>query len=118
MPLGVSSMIRLATVCENSWSWVVKSTVPLKFFSELLKAVMLSKSKWLVGSLSISTLARNIIIRLSIQRTFSPPESTLQFLRASSPLKSILPKNPRTYTSSRSSSVFAHWRNQSTKERS
>jgi hypothetical protein len=54
-------------------------------FNELLKAVIDSKSKWLVGSSSIKTLALSIIIRDdNIQRTFSPPDNSAGF-KASSP---------------------------------
>ena len=60
-------------------------------------------------------LALVIIILDSIQRTFSPPDNTLLFFKASSPEKIIFPKKPRKNTSSRSSSVFAYCLNQSTK---
>ena len=55
---------------------------------------MLSRSRWLVGSSSISTFAPEIIILQSIHLTLSPPESTLAGLSDSSPLKSILPSHP------------------------
>ena len=42
-----------------------------------------------------------------IHLTFSPPDKTLQFLRASSPLKTILPKKLLKNNSSLSSSVLA-----------
>ena len=97
---------------------MVSITVPLKFFNELLKAVIDSKSRWFVGSSNINTLALIIIIRLSIQRTFSPPDKTLLVFKASSPLNNIFPKKPRINTSSLSSSVFAYCLNQSTSVRS
>ena len=44
-PFGVISKTLLATVCANSWSCVVNNTEPLKFFNELLNAVIDSNSK-------------------------------------------------------------------------
>jgi ATPase subunit of ABC transporter with duplicated ATPase domains len=44
-------------------------------------------------------------ILLSIQRTFSPPESTLAFFLTSSPLNNIRPKKPRKNVSVCSSCV-------------
>ena len=52
---------------------------PLNDFNPSFTAVILSKSKWFVGSSSKSTLALDNIILLNMQRTFSPPESTLAF---------------------------------------
>jgi hypothetical protein len=52
-------------------------------------------------------LALSIIILDIIQRTFSPPDNTLQVFNAS-PEKIILPRKLRILTSSRSSSVFTH----------
>ena len=44
-----NSMIRSAMVWTNSWSWLEKSTTPLKSIRPLLTAVMDSRSRWLVG---------------------------------------------------------------------
>ena len=73
-------MTRLAMVSTNSWSREQKSMVPLKAFMPSLTAVMLSRSRWLVGSSSSSTLAPESIMRANMQRIFSPPESTLTSL--------------------------------------
>src|SRR5882724_9968 len=62
-----------------------------------------SRSRWLVGSSRIKKLPLANITREIMQRTFSPPDNTLHFLKTSSPEKSILPKKPRTYDSSLSS---------------
>ena len=51
-----------------------------------------------------------IIMRLSIQRTFSPPLSTLAGLYTSSPENSIRPRKPRRKVSAGSS---LYWRSQS-----
>ena len=51
-----------------------------------------TRSGWLVGSSSIRTLDSESIILESMQRTCSPPESTLIFLMASSPEKSMRPR--------------------------
>ena len=42
-------MILFATDWAKALSFVLKRTVPLKFISELLKAVIDSRSRWLVG---------------------------------------------------------------------
>src|ERR1035437_876032 len=94
MPVGVSSIMRLATVCTNSWSCEVKSAICFQSFKALLNAVMDSRSKWLVGSSNIKQFALVNIIRETIQRTFSPPESTFDFFNVSSPENNIFPKNP------------------------
>ena len=65
-----------------------------KAISPLFRAVIDSRSRWLVGSSKISTLASVSIIRASMQRTFSPPESTWSSSVASSPEKSMRPKKP------------------------
>ena len=65
-------------------------------FSPLFSAVMLSISRWLVGSSRIRIFAPEIIILERRQRTFSPPERTRTRLMPSSPGKSIRPRNPRT----------------------
>ena len=87
---------------------------PLNDLRPSLTAVILSKSKWLVGSSSKSTFALDNIILLNIQRTFSPPESTLAFFLTSSPLNNIRPKKPRKNVSVCSSSG-AYCLNQSTR---
>ena len=55
------------------------STAPLKSTRPLLTAVMDSRSRWLVGWSKTRTFEPNIIMRESIQRTRSPPESTSTF---------------------------------------
>ena len=77
---------------------------PLNDFNPSFTAVILSKSKWFVGSSSKSTLALDNIILLNMQRTFSPPESTLAFFLTSSPLNNMRPKKPRKNVSVCSSS--------------
>ena len=114
-PFGVSSSTRFATVCTNSWSCEQKMIGPWKAVRPLLRAVMASKSRWAVGSSSKRQFALLSIMRLSMQRTFSPPLSTFALLRASSPVKSIRPRNPRMNVSSCS---LLYWRSQSTRERS
>ena len=75
--------------------WLEKSTFPLKEMSVLLNACIDSRSRWFVGVSRISTLAPGgSIIRLIIQRIFSPPERTEARLFTSSPLKSIRPRKP------------------------
>ena len=54
-----------------------------------------SGSRLFVGSSSIRTLDWESIILESMHRTFSPPESTLIFLRASSPENSMRPREVR-----------------------
>ena len=56
---------------------------------------MLSRSRWLVGSSNIIKLPPFNIAFAIIQRTFSPPESTLTSFSASSPENNILPSQPR-----------------------
>src|SRR5699024_2240711 len=104
-------------VLINSRSCEVKIIDPLNFFSPSLTAVILSKSRWFVGSSIKRTFACDSIILLSIARTFSPPERTLAFFFASSPLNSILPKNPRRKVSV-CSSGGAYWRSHSTRLKS
>ena len=84
---------------------------PGNFFIPLFNAVIDSMSRWSVGSSNIRTFAPEIIILDSMQRTLSPPDSTLTFLTPSSPPKSILPKKPRTYVTSFSGE---YWVSQST----
>ena len=84
---------------------------PGNFFMPLFNAVMASMSRWSVGSSSSSTLAPEIIIFDSMQRTFSPPERTRTFFTPSSPANSILPRKPRTYVTSFSGE---YWVSQST----
>src|SRR5699024_5171110 len=94
MPLGVNSINRLAILSTNWWSLDVNKIDPLNLMSPLLTAVIDSKSRWAVGSSNIRTFALDNIILDSIQRTFSPPDKTLAFLRASSPENSMRPKKP------------------------
>ena len=96
----------------NSWSWQVNKIVPVNSIIPLLSAVIDSKSKWFVGSSKINTLAPDNIMRENIQRCFSPPEIIFDFFKASSPEKSIRPKNPRIKLSSFSTE---YCRSQSTK---
>ena len=77
LPSEVKSNTRLATVCTSWWSWEAKSTLHLTASRPLFRAAMDSRSRWLVGWSSSSTLAPESIIRESMHRTFSPPESTL-----------------------------------------
>ena len=49
-------MTLLPTDFANSKSCVLKITVPLNFLIELFKAVIDSRSRWLVGSSNINTL--------------------------------------------------------------
>src|SRR5699024_8890566 len=58
------------------------------------------------GSSKRSTFAWLNIILESMQRTFSPPDKTLAFFNASSPEKSIRPKNPRKNVSVSSSGAY------------
>ena len=113
-PFGVSSSTRFAMVCTNSWSWEQKITGPWNAVRPLFRAVIASRSKCAVGSSRSRQFALLSIILLSMQRTFSPPESTFALLRASSPVKSIRPRNPRMKVSSCS---LLYWRSQSTSER-
>src|SRR5699024_5540058 len=103
-----------AIVLINSKSYEVKINEPLKFFRPSFTAVILSKSKWLVGSSNNSTLEFDNIILLNIHLTFSPPESTSAFFLTSSPLNSIRPKKPLKNVSV-CSSGGAYCLNQSTK---
>ena len=86
-----------------------KLTIPL------LSAVMLSRSRWFVGSSRRTTFPPSSIIFAIIHLTFSPPERTFASFRASSPEKSILPSQLRMYVSVWS---FEKRRSQSTSERS
>ena len=70
-------MILLHTVWLSSWSREVKINYPSKFSNPLFSEVMLSKSKWLVGSSSIKKFGSSNIILLSIHLAFSPPDKTL-----------------------------------------
>ena len=67
---------------------------------------MLSTSRCSNGWSIIKKLDGLIIERANISLTFSPPEVTLTFLNTASALKSILPKNPRIFSSSFS---LVHW---------
>ena len=95
-------------VVINWWSCDVKITLPGKLISALLTAVMDSKSRWLVGWSSMRKFAPESIMRESMTRTFSPPESTLTGLYTSSPEKSIRPRKPRMYVSSCSGEYWAN----------
>lgn len=79
LPGWFKSITRLAIVLINSKSYEVKIIDPLNEANPSLTAVMLSKSRWFVGSSSSKTLALESIILLNIQRTFSPPDNTLAF---------------------------------------
>src|SRR5690554_5792030 len=100
VPFGVNSTILLAEDDTNAWSKEEIRTVPLKSMMALLKAWIDSRSKWLVGSSSTKRLGFWSIILEIIHLTFSPPESTVDFLSDSSPVNNILPKNVRTWASS------------------
>ena len=99
VPFGVSSMMRLATVCMNSWSWLEKRMLPLNATKLLLKAWMLSRSRWFVGVSRIRQFAFFSCILAIMHRIFSPPESTFTFFITSSPEKSMRPRNPFITTS-------------------
>src|SRR5699024_4961248 len=86
-----------AIVLINSKSYEVKINEPLKFFRPSFTAVILSKSKWLVGSSNNTTLEFDNIILLNIHLTFSPPESTSAFFLTSSPLNRIRPQTALNY---------------------
>ncbi len=83
-------------VCNGLYKLVVmrsKQRMPLKSIKPLLTAVIDSKSSdWLVDPIPIRW--SRIIIRESIQRTFSPPESTLTGFNTSSPENNIFPRKP------------------------
>ena len=112
-PSGVISTIRLASVEMNSWSCEANSMTSGKAISPLFSAVMVSRSRWLVGSSRISALALASIILESMQRTLSPPERTEVFFSASSPEKSILPRKPRAKLSPSAGGLY--WRSHSTR---
>ena len=76
---------------------------PLKEANPSFTAVILSKSRWLVGSSNSKTLALDSIILLNIQRTFHH-QRALAFFLTSSPLNNIRPKKPRKKVSVCSSS--------------
>ena len=65
-----------------------------------------SISKWLVGSSSNKTLPLFSIILANIHLTFSPPDKTFTFFKASSDENNILPKKPLTKASSLFSENF------------
>ena len=92
--LGVNSITRLATVCIKVWSWLVSSTMPYSRYIVRWSFEYFPGRRWLVGWSNRITFELCSIIRLIIQRTFSPL-NTVVFFITSSPLKSILPRNPR-----------------------
>ena len=65
---------------------------PVNFFMPSLTEVMLSMSRWLVGSSKIKKFAPDNMILDRTHLTFSPPDKTFASFRASSPENSILPK--------------------------
>ena len=111
-PSGVKSKTRLHTVWISWWSWEATSTLHFTASRPLFRAAMDSRSRWLVGWSSMSTLAPESIIRESMHRTFSPPERTLTGLYTSSPEKSIRPRKPRRYCSWGS---LEYWRSHCTR---
>ena len=66
----------------------------------LFNEVILSRSKWFVGSSNIKKFPASNCIFDNIHLAFSPPDKTGTFLNTSSPEKSILPKNPLRIVSS------------------
>jgi len=68
---------------------------PLYAIRPLLSAVTDSMSRWFIGWSISRKLAPTIIMRLDIQRTFSPPERTDTGLKTSSWLKSMRPRKER-----------------------
>ena len=58
---------------------------PLNFCIPSFNAVMLSMSKWFVGSSNIKKFAPDNINLESTHLTFSPPDNTFTFFNASSP---------------------------------
>src|SRR5699024_5568470 len=113
-PVFSISRTLLAIVLMNSKSYEVKMMEPLKLLSPSFTAVMLSRSRWFVGSSSLMTFAWDSIMRDSFARIFPPPERTFACFLASSPLNSIRPKNPLRKVSV-CSSGGAYWRSQSTR---
>ncbi len=118
LPLGVSSIMRSATVSINSWSCELNRIFPLKDVKLLLKACILSRSKWLVGVSSIKQLALRSCIRAIIHLIFSPPERTLTFFTTSSPENNILPRYafictsfPGPYCDNQSTKFMSLWKN-------
>ena len=71
-----------------------KLKVALNRGEPLFREVILSRSRWLVGSSNIKKLGSSNIILDNIHLTFSPPDNTLASFKASSPENNILPKNP------------------------
>src|SRR5699024_4119216 len=106
MPFGVISINRFAILSTNCWSLDVNKMAPLNLIKPLFTDCIDSRSKWLVGSSKMSTLALESIIFDSMQRTFSPPDSTLAFFKASSPENNILPRKLRKNVSVSSSGEY------------
>ena len=94
------SIILFATVCINWWSCDVKIIFPGNLLIPSFNAVILSISKWFVGSSNIKKFAPESIILDNTHLTFSPPDSTFTPFNASSPENNILPKKLLTYVSS------------------
>ncbi len=67
----------------------------LKASRPLFSAAIDSRSRWFVGWSSTRKLAPESIMRLSMHRTLSPPESTFALLYTSSPEKSMRPRKVR-----------------------
>ena len=71
------SIILFATVCTSSWSCEVNKILPRKACMPLFNAVILSRSKWFVGSSKMSTLPLPSIIFANIHLTFRHQKALL-----------------------------------------
>ena len=79
IPLGVSSMIRFATVCMNSWSLTGEQDISLECLQRIIEGLDGFQVQVVGRSIQDQAVASVSIIREIIQRIFSPPESTLTF---------------------------------------
>ena len=94
MPSSTAT-VRVPTASSSARSWEISSSEPGNACSADSSASRLSRSRWLVGSSSTSTLAPECTRIASDSRRRSPPESPSSGFSAASPLNRKRPSSAR-----------------------
>jgi len=74
-----SSATASHTAFRKYRSWEISSTVPRYFFSASSSQAVAFKSRWFVGSSSMSSSGWDRSVRARHSRVFSPPDSEAAF---------------------------------------
>ncbi|MNY07889.1 hypothetical protein D3C86_1407130 [compost metagenome] len=99
MSLPSMNQILLATLSRKYLSWETAIKVPSYCCKAWIRMLTDCMSRWLVGSSRIRKLESVVRDLARATLDFSPPESTLIFLKTSSPVNRKQPRIPRSSVS-------------------